>query len=169
MTMDAVIRFLDKYNLPWVLLAIITWLTILFTYSRKDFWPGLLTGIWTMLTGSVLEQFFIYHKFWEERYIMVHLGELDLFLIIGPFFSLGVLVIRFLPKNRWTRYLAVLAWSGLATGIEVIAIKLQFLDYHPVKWSFIHSLMAYVLALMSALGFYYITFSSPARHKPHPE
>lgn len=155
MTLEIIIRFLDKYNLPWLLLAIMTWLIILFSCSRKCFLHGLPTGIWTLLIGAGLEQFFINYKFWLERFIMIRVGELDLFVIIGPFFSIGVLLIRFLPESRWGKYLAVLFWSGVSTGIELIAIKLGFLDYHPVKWSALHSLISYYLSLLSALGFYY--------------
>lgn len=170
MALETVTRFLDQHNLPWLLLAAVSWLIIAFSCSRKAFWRGLPAGIWTMATGTILELFFINHKFWVERFIMIHIGELDLFVITGPFFSVGLLLIRFLPENRWGRYLAVLFWSGFATGIELLAVKLGFLEYQPAKWSMFHSIMAYFLGLMSALGFYYIfTSVSPAQRKPRPE
>ena len=154
MVLASIISFLDKFNLPWVLLAIFTWWVIIFTDSRRDFRRCLPVGIWTMVTGALLEQFFIYNKFWVERFIMIKVGELDLFLILGPFFALGFLMIRFLPESRLAKFLTVLAWSGLAVGIELIATKLGFLDYHPQRWGSLYSLFTYYFALMSALGFY---------------
>ncbi|MDA8233904.1 MAG: hypothetical protein M0Z31_03675 [Clostridia bacterium] len=161
MTLEPVIRFLDRYDLPWVLLALMTWLAILLTCSRKEFWRGLPVGLWTMVIGGALEQFFIHHKFWAEDFIMIKIGELDLFLIIGPFFTIGVLLVRFLPESRWGKFLAVLAWSGFATLIEMGAIKFGFLDYHPVKWGMEFSIATYYLALMSALGFYFSLYDRP--------
>ncbi len=158
MGLDAISRLLDKYNLPWLLLALMSWLIIIFSCSRKDFWYGFPVGIWTMVTGAVLEQFFIDQKFWVDRFIMIPVGELDLYLIIGPFFGLGLLLIRFLPKSRLLRYFSVLAWSALATGIEFIATKLHFLVYSGTKWSYLHSMTCYSIALMSALGFYFIYY-----------
>ncbi|WP_066633737.1 hypothetical protein [Desulfolucanica intricata] len=154
--METIILILDKYNLPWLLLAIITWLILFFSCSYKCFLQGLPVGIFTMITGASLEQFFISHKFWKEKFILVKIGELDLFLVTGPLLVIGILLIRFLPKSRLGMFLAILAWSSLATGIEFIALKLGFLAYHSEKWSSLHSLTGYFLYLLSALGLYYI-------------
>lgn len=164
MILKSITGFLDQFDLPWLLLAIATILIIIFTNSRKDFWRCFPVGIWTMVTGTLLEQFFINNKFWVEDYIMIKVGELDLFVIIGPFFALGFLLIRFLPENRLAKFLAVLAWSGLTTGIEFIAGKLGFLSYDPQKWTALHSLGIYFFSLMSALGFYCIYNNHSQRH-----
>ncbi len=161
MSLKIIIEFLDTYNLPWFILAILTWLPIVFTCSSREFFHALPVGIWTMIVGGILENFFIYHKFWVQRFILVHLGELDLFVTIGPFFSIGILLIKFLPKNRWGKYLIVLILSALATGIELLAIKLAFLEYHPHNWQALYSLIIYTLGLMSGLGFYHIYSSHP--------
>ncbi|MFZ3173061.1 MAG: hypothetical protein WA118_13910 [Carboxydocellales bacterium] len=167
MVLKSISRFLDKFDLPWVLLALITILIIVSTNSRKDFWRCFPVGIWTMVTGALLEQFFIKNKFWVEHFKMIKVGELDLFVIIGPFFAIGFLLIRFLPENRLAKFLAVLAWSGLATGIEFMAGKLGFLEYDSQKWSALHSLGIYYLSLMSALGFYCIYNNHSNQHSDH--
>lgn len=109
MFLNSVSRFLDKFDLPWVILALITILILVSTNSRKDFWRCCPVGIWTMVTGALLEQFFINNKFWVDHYIMIKVGELDLFVIIGPFFAIGFLLVRFLPENR----LAIFRTSSL--------------------------------------------------------
>lgn len=155
MTLETLTRFLDKYNLPWLTLAILSWIIIYFTFTRIQFYHILPIGIWTMVIGSLLEVFFINNKFWVEKFIMIHIGELDLFVIAGPFFFLGMVMIRFLPENLWLKYLSILFWSCLATGMEAVATKLGFLMYS-TKWSAFHSIGIYYLALLGALGFYYI-------------
>jgi hypothetical protein len=109
-----------------------------------------------MVVGTVLEQFFIVNKFWVQRFIMIHIGELDLFVSLGPFFGIGILMIRFLPEKNWPKLLLLLFISGIAAGIEMISIKFGFLAYHLNNWNILYSLIAYFLALMSALGFHYI-------------
>ncbi|MDA8213096.1 MAG: hypothetical protein M0021_14645 [Clostridia bacterium] len=76
MILKSITGFLDQFDLPWLLLAIATILIIIFTNSRKDFWRCFPVGIWTMVTGTLLEQFFINNKFWVEDYIMIKVGEL---------------------------------------------------------------------------------------------
>ncbi|MEW9122841.1 MAG: hypothetical protein AB2421_09025 [Thermotaleaceae bacterium] len=154
--MENIIKFLDLYNLPWLLLALLTWLIIFFTCSSRQFLHGLPVGIWTMAVGGILEAFFIEHKFWIQRFILIHVGELDLFVLIGPFFAIGLLLIRFLPSTPWGKSIIVLGFSALATLIELAAIKLHFLSYHESKWGWIYSMVAYCIGLTSALGFYYI-------------
>lgn len=159
MPVEKLIEFLDAYNLPWFLLAVVTWLVIYITCSLQQFFHALPVALWTMATGGILERFFIEHKFWSEEFIMIHIGGLDLFVIIGPFFSLGLVFIRFLPKGRWKKYFSALAFAALSTGIELIATKLGFLQYHGEKWNGLHSFVAYSLGLMSALGFYYVYYN----------
>ena len=153
--MDTVSRFFDHFNLPWLLLALMSWSLIFIFCSRECFRKGYPVGIWTMITAAVLEHYFITQKLWIDRFIMVHVGELDLFLIIGPYFAIGLLMIRFLSANRWGRLATVLILSGLATGVELIAIQLGALEYNPGKWGTAQSMVAYVLGLFSALGFFY--------------
>jgi len=147
--------FMEAYRLPWLMLAILSWITIYFTCSYKQFTKALPAAIWTMIVGAILEQFFLHHKFWSDKYLLIPIGELDLFLVIGPFFTLGLLLIRLLPRNKWGILSSVLFFSILATGIEVISIKLSFLKYHETKWNYLHSIFAYSLGLMSTLGFHY--------------
>ncbi len=167
LSLEIIVEFLDHYNLPWVILAVLSWLSIYFSCSFHCFLQALPVGIWIMAVGTVLEQFFIYHRFWEDHFIMVPIGESDLFLIIGPFFSIGILLIRFLPKNRWGQFFTVLILSGLAAGIELIAVKLGFLTYNSAKWGFLNSFIAYYLGLMSALGFYYVYYSKNISFRNH--
>ncbi|ABR47684.1 hypothetical protein Amet_1488 [Alkaliphilus metalliredigens QYMF] len=159
MNIEVLIEFLDAYNLPWLLLAIISWLAIYFSCSLQQFFHALPVAIWTMIVGGILEKFFIDHKFWIDRFILIPVGELDLFVIIGPFFCLGLLLIRFLPKDRSKKCLLILLFSALSTIIEALSIELGFLEYRQGKWSALHSLVAYTLGLMSALGFYYVYYS----------
>lgn len=159
MSSETIIQFLDTYNLPWLILTIIAWLVIYFSCSLQQFFHALPVAFWTMLVGGTLESFFIHHKFWVQRFILIHLGELDLLVIIGPFFSVGLLLIRFLPKGRWKKLFLVSLFSILSTIIELISIKLGFLEYHPEKWGALHSIAIYCLGLMSALGFYYIYYN----------
>jgi hypothetical protein len=163
MLFEQITQFIDKYNLPWLLLAIISWMVIVSVFSKRHFWHALPVGFWTMTIGTMLELFFIEHRFWTDKYVMVHIGEIDLFVIIGPFFVIGLLLVRFLPANGIGKLLAVLAWSGFATGMEYIAIKMGFLDYQPGKWQALYSLLAYFISLMSALGFYYVYYNKSPR------
>ncbi|KXG74896.1 hypothetical protein [Thermotalea metallivorans] len=157
--LDVISKFLEQYNLPWLLLAVISWVILYFSCSWRTFLHLLPVGIWTMVMGSILEHFFISHKFWIERFILLKLGELDLFVSIGPFFSLGVLLIRFLPQGKWRKLLAVLFWSAFSTLMEIMAILLRFLAYHGEKWGIFHSFIIYFFSLMSTLGFYYTFYT----------
>lgn len=169
MILESITGFLDKYNLPWLLLAVMTWVLIISTCSWKIFRYALPVGLWSMFVGYVMERFFIYHKFWIEKFILVHIGELDLFIVIGPFFAAGIMLIRFLPESGWGNLLSLLAWSLLFTGIEWVAATLKFLDYDDVRWTYIHSYVSYFFSLMNTLGFYYLIYALPVRHKPHPD
>ncbi len=158
MTLDSIIIFLDKYNLPWVLLAILVWIVIVFTCSMKEFVHALPVGIWTMFVGYILETFFVDHRFWVDKFLMIPIGDLDLFLVIGPFFAIGLLLIRFLPRERWKKLFLILLFSALATAIEALAMQLGFLQYADEKWCYIHSFVAYIFGLFSAVGFYSIYY-----------
>ncbi|MCW3489267.1 hypothetical protein [Dethiobacter alkaliphilus] len=155
MTLETIILFLDKYNLPWLLWALTSWLVIYMTCNRQQLRHAFSVGLWTAAVGLVLEHFFIVNKFWTERFIMLPVGELDLFVVIGPFFTLGVMLIRYLPGHFRGQMLAVFAWSATATAGELLSLRLGFLQYHPDKWTILHSFVGYYLGLMSALGFYF--------------
>lgn len=163
MALEPIIGFIDTYNLPWLLLALLTWVLILSFCSSRSFFHALPIGLWTMALGTCLESFFIHHKFWAERFILIPVGELDLFVILGPFFTIGILFIQFLPESRFGKCLSILVFSALATSIEWIAIQLEFLAYDPTKWGFPYSFAAYSLALLSAFGFYYLYYGNPKR------
>lgn len=155
--LEAVMGFVEQYNLPWFLLAVLSWVVLRMAARRDSFRHALPVGIWTLAVGGILEHFFITEKFWNDRFIMVPVGELDLFLLIGPFFALGILLIRFLPENAVGRFVMVLVWSMLAVAIEFLAVELGFLSYS-TRWSGGHSLVGYLLGLMSALGFYFVYY-----------
>ncbi len=157
MTLDSFIIFLDKYNLPWVLLAVVVWLVIIFTCSLKEFIHALPVGIWTMFVGFILETFFVENRFWVDRFLMVPVGDLDLFLILGPFFAIGLLLIRFLPRERWKKIVLILIFAALGTAVEALAVQLEFLQYAE-KWCYIHSITSYCFGLFSAVGFYAIYY-----------
>ncbi|WP_026477221.1 hypothetical protein [Alkaliphilus transvaalensis] len=162
---EGITNFLDTYNLPWLILAVICWVVIFFTCSLKEFKRALPIALWTMVVGGVLENFFIDNKFWKEDFILVHLGELDLFVVIGPFFTIGLFLIRCLPKKSWQKLFLVLLLSTLATLIEFFSIKLGFLSYDSEKWGYIYSIVAYIIGLMSALGFYFIYYDREYKFK----
>lgn len=145
--------YIELYKLPWLILAILSWIAIYFTCSFKQFMYALPSGVWSMMLGTILEQFFVYHKFWTDKYLLIPIGELDLFVIIGPFFAIGLLFIRFLPRNKWSICLLIVLFSAIATGIELLSIEFCSLKYHDTKWSYLHSLFAYCIGLISTLGF----------------
>lgn len=154
MVLETMANFFDRHNLPWLLWALLTWLVIRLTCNRTQFWHAFPVGLWTALVGSVLEHFFIENKFWVDRFILIPVGKFDLFAAVGPFFSLGVLLLRFLPNNAPGRFFAVFAWSAAAVLGELLSVRVGFLQYQP-GWSALNSLTAYFLGLVSALGFYF--------------
>ena len=157
--MNTLMELVEVYRLPWLLLALVSW-GILFVYQgKRSFWQGLPLGIWTSVVGGVLENFFVKHKFWAEEYILVKIGQIDLFVIIGPFLVIGWMLIRHLPEQPIGRILAVFSWSMFATFVEYVAIKLGFLSYEPGRWTYLLSIMAYSLALFSTLGVYFAFLS----------
>ncbi|UNC90648.1 hypothetical protein [Candidatus Contubernalis alkaliaceticus] len=168
MSLDIITGFLDQHNLPWLILALLSWIIIYFLCSSRCFLKAFPVGLWTMTVGAILEHFFIEHKFWEEQFIMIPLGELDLFVIIGPFFAIGVILIRVLPENRLGKFLTVLFLSIIAVAVELAAIQLGFLSYNEAKWGLLNSLIAYSIGLMSALGFYYAYYSKSASSRIYP-
>lgn len=157
------LNFIYYYRLPWIILSIFTWALIIFTCSFRQFIYAMPIGLWTMLVGGLLENFFINAKFWHESFILIPIGELDLFVMLGPFFTIGVILVRYLPKRPVHKLLLVLLLSLLATGIELIAIPLGLLTYAQGKWQSMHSVFAYVLGLMSALGFYFVYYNLPTK------
>jgi len=164
MSIDSAQSFIYTYKLLWPILALLTWLLIIFTCSFRQFLHALPIGIWTMIIGGVLENFFIVFKFWQENLISIPVGELDLFVVIGPFFTIGVIFVRFLPSNPWGKVFLILLLSVLATGIELIAIELGMLKYTETRWIELYSIAAYTIGLMSAQGFYYIYYNLPKKH-----
>lgn len=163
MILEIIEGFIYEYKLPWLILAVLIWFVIIFTCSFRQFLYALPIGIWTMIVGTILENFFIHHKFWQERYVLVPIGELDLFVIIGPFFAIGIFLIRFLPGTTWGKYAIVLILSILSTSIELLFIQFGFLKYDKTQWNAFYSIVAYTLGLMSALGFYYIYYHLPRK------
>lgn len=160
MNISAITNFLDKNNLPWFLLFLFCWWLIWATCTRKQFYHALPVGIWTMVVGTALEHFFIFHKFWVEKFIMIPFKDLDLFVCIGPFFAIGIMLVRFNPKTKSLKFFNIVAWSALATLVEFIAIELGFLAYTPSKWTYLSSFGTYMLSLHGALGFYSIYYTN---------
>ncbi|AOT69783.1 hypothetical protein [Geosporobacter ferrireducens] len=164
MTLNTLTKFLERYDLPWLLLAVISWIILYFSSRHRPFLKLLPAGIWSAVVGYILERFFIVHKFWEDKYIMIHVDGVDLFIVIGPFFAIGMLLLQYLPKSTFGQLAAVLLWSFFATAIEILAVKLGFLHFTPSKWTYLHSTLAYCLGLMSTLGFYY-TLKQPVHFR----
>lgn len=159
MLLETISEFLNQYNLPWLILAIISWLAIYFLCSFRVFLHALPVGIWTMFIGAILEYFFVRYEFWTERFIMIPIGGLDLFVVVGPFFTIGIILIRFLPAGKYGKLAIVFVLSLIAAGVELLAVKMGFLVYNQEKWTVLYSVVAYCLGLMSALGFYYVYYN----------
>lgn len=158
MYFQAIIEFIKLNRLPWLILAIIIWIINIYFFNLKQFIYALPGGIFSMLIGASLETFFIAHKFWFERYLLIPVGKLDVSLIIGPFFSIGLWLIRLLPNNRLYTCCLILLLSALATGVEYIFIQFSILKYDTSRWSYYHSLFTYYLGLVSTLGLHCIYY-----------
>lgn len=165
MYLQAIIELIKYYRLPWLILAIIFWIISYYIFSLKQFIYALPGGIFSMLIGTSLETFFIDHKFWQDRYLLIPVGELDLFLIIGPFLIIGLWLIRLLPNKRLYICCFILLLSALATGVEFIFIQIDVLKFDTSKWSYYHSLFAYFLGLLSTLGLHCIYYEKTKAHR----
>lgn len=143
---------LQTRKLLWLVLFLIAWGLYFKEASLKKLKENWVGGAQTLLAGSLLENFFIKHKFWADIAHYNPLGHFPLFLALGPFTVTGLLFFQYIPEEGFKRFFYVFTWSVFATITELLFVSLGAVQYK--EWTWFQSFLAYFGVYMSVVGFY---------------
>lgn len=130
--------------MPWVIFAIVIWLIILIFLraSLGKYWSA---GLWALLVGYFLNNFFIKHEFYlfkETLYPIQAIPAAYLFGLTG----IGIIIVSFLPEGKAWQLPYLILLSALFTGMELFAESQGCLTY--IHWtlydSFAYKLFAFI-------------------------
>lgn len=143
---------LQTRKLLWVVLFYVSWGLYFKESSLKKLKENWIGGVQTVLAGSLLENFFIRHKFWADITHYNPLGKFPLFLALGPYTVTGLLFFQYIPEEGFKRFFYVFFWATFAVITEQLFVLLGAVKYK--EWSWFHSYLAYFGVYMSVVGFY---------------
>jgi len=151
-----ILVYIREQRLPWLILFIFAW-GIFFTVSdwkqlRNNYRAGLMAAFW----GGLLENFFIAKELFAENLMILPspFPNVAIYLMLGPFFVMGVLFVQFLPDIPTYKGPYALAWGIFGVTIEWIFLKLGYLQFH--NWSLWTSYLSYWLFFMMMIGTFHV-------------
>ncbi len=139
--------------MEWIILFVLSWVLFILLSG----WKGLKRTIWCGFFGMAL-QFFIdtyaisYEMYKVDRKIIHFFGS-SAFFIIGPVFTVSVLLARYHPDKWWMRIVNVLAIAALYSIQEALLLTSGALVY--LNWKFIYS-VGINISVMIALSWFTI-------------
>jgi hypothetical protein len=129
----------------WVIVAAVIWLIVPF-FVRL----GGLKKLWSVAVWSFLLAFFLNQTFIAKGLYLFHQAYFPYQGIPLAYFlgaaGAGIILIRFLPEERWWQLIYLVLFTAVISGIEFFAVENGYLEY--IQWSihesFIFRLIAYI-------------------------
>lgn len=153
-----ILEYIREQRLPWAILFVFAW-SIFFIFSdwnqlRKNYPAGLMAAFW----AGLLENFFIEKQlFIDHDHLMLlpaPFPNVDIYLVLGPFFVMGVLFVQFLPDNPMYKGPYALAWGIFGVFVEWMFLKVEYLKFQ--KWNLWSSYLSYWLFFMMMIGTFHV-------------
>jgi len=119
---------------------------------RKNYPAGLMAAFW----GGLLENFYIEKQLFLDHLMLLPapFPNVDIYLVLGPYFVMGVLFVQFLPDNPMHKGPYALAWGIFGVIIEWIFVKVEYLRF--TNWSLWDSYLSYWLFFMMMIGTFHV-------------
>lgn len=137
----------------WMIIAAAVWIFNLLFIRIQG-----LKKLWSVVFWSLLLAFFLNEPFVQSGIYLFHhmnypLREIPLEYLLASA-GKGVIIIRYLPEEKWWQLIYLVFFAAAVTAIEYYALAGGYLEY--VQWSlqysFIFRLAAYItLAWLSSL------------------
>ena len=129
----------------WVIVAAVIWLFILLFIrfgGIKKLWS---IAVWSLLLAYILNQMFVMKGFYLFQQAYYSYQGIPLAYFLGAA-GAGIILIRFLPEERWWQLVYLVFFAAASSGIEYFAVEKGYLEY--IQWSlyrsFIFRLIAYI-------------------------
>ena len=151
-----ILHYIREQRLPWGILFVLAWV-IFFIFSdwnqlRKNYPAGLMAAFW----AGLLENFFIEKQLFIDHLMLLPapFRNVDIYLVLGPFFVMGVLFVQYLPDNPMYKGPYSLAWGVFGVFIEWIFLKVEYLRFR--DWTLWDSYLSYWLFFMMMIGTFHV-------------
>lgn len=131
--------------MPWVIFAAAIWLIILIflRVSLVRYWSA---GLWALLVGYFLNDFFIKHGCYSFKKILYPIQAIPAAYLLG-LAGIGIIVVIFLPAGKAWQLPYLIMLSVLFAGLELLAKNQGYLIY--VHWTLYDSILYKLFAFIA--------------------
>lgn len=130
----------------WIISFALSWILFLLCVERDNLWPSVIGGICAVIIQFFTDKIFIGLKLYiiHEGILCVN-GSGSIFFTLGPVFTMGTLMVQYLPQRRSMKFLNVFIWAIFFILFERTMLAFGYLEYQ--HWSQLYSFWIDVMAL----------------------
>jgi hypothetical protein len=120
--------------MPWVIIFIMSWLLffIFIDYSRlKDNIAG---GVLSIGLATIVDSGAQHLQLYKFCNLIIPWIGLPAPYIFGPIFTMGILFIQFVPRNKWLQFLHILIFALIFAAVDYLTVLVQVAKYFHWHW-----------------------------------
>ncbi|HAN10316.1 MAG TPA: hypothetical protein DCP90_06865 [Clostridiales bacterium] len=119
--------------MEWIIYFIASWILFVLLIDIKKIKINIWGGVLAVLLQLIFDTEAMNHKLYIINNPILELWGSSLFFILGPSFTIGVLIAQYQPENKVMRIANVLALTTLYTLMELLLVlrkAVVYLDWH---------------------------------------
>lgn len=130
----------------WIIIAAVIWVFILFFIQPRGLKKYWTVAIWSILLAYFLNETFVASGFYVFQDIYYPFRGLPLAYIIASA-GKGIVIIRYLPEEKWWQLIYLILFAAVITGIEYLLVEREYLLYF--QWTIYESLGFRLIAFIT--------------------
>lgn len=145
--------------MPWIIFAVAVWLLLILFLKREDlktFWSA---GFWSFIVFLFLNEAFVTWGHYVYSELVFDLEGIPLAFLVA-FAGLGIIIIRFLPTEKWWQLPYLFLFALGISILEYFALEQGYIIY--LDWSLYYNLFFKLLGLVAVAWLSNLTVTRPS-------
>ena len=131
----------------WIVSFIVSWIVFFMLVDYKLLKKTIAIGFITVVLQLYVDYYAGKYGLYKISNAYITLFDSSAFFAFGIPFTLGIIFVQYLPRNRsWLKLINVLVWSSLFLAFEMLAIYAGILTY--TNWNTFNSFTVNVSAFI---------------------
>lgn len=130
--------------MPWLFPFLLSWLLFVVLADRNRLKELIPFGFISMFTELLVDVTAVNLKFYDVNFQVINFFGAPLLFSFGPAFTMGVLYVQSIPKDRFLMILNIFAWTLLFMAEEHLWVADGAIVY--INWNYVRSMFVDILA-----------------------
>ncbi len=147
--------------MPWILFAVIVWFVMLMIFRKGDlktFWS---VGPWSFVVFFFLNEAFVTRGIYSFNELFFAVEDIPLAYLLAVT-GLGIIVIRYLPEEKWWQLPYLILFAVIFSILEYFALKQGYIIY--LDWSLYYTFLFKLLTLIAIAWLSNLTVHKPTEY-----